>query len=97
MLAIQMEVARGVFSNESGLGSAPIAAAAAKPTFLVRQALISMTGAFLSTVVCTFTGLALAVTQVIGIIGPDGKALNGAPLTIAAFDSALPYIGGVLL
>jgi AGCS family alanine or glycine:cation symporter len=97
MLAIQMGVARGVFSNESGLGSAPIAAAAAKTDLPGRQALVSMTGAFLSTVVCTFTGLALAVTNVIGNIGPDGKALTGAPLTIAAFNSAIPYVGGVIV
>lgn len=94
MLAIQMGVARGVFSNESGLGSAPIAAAAAKTDLPGRQALISMTGAFLSTVVCTFTGLAIAVTHVIGTAGADGKTLNGAPLTIAAFNVAIPYIGG---
>lgn len=94
MIAIQMGVARGVFSNESGLGSAPIAAAAAKTDLPGRQALISMTGAFLSTVVCTFTGLAIAVTDVIGVIGPNGKALTGAPLTISAFNTALPYVGG---
>ena len=97
MLAIQMGVARGVFSNESGLGSAPIAAAAAKTDLPGRQALISMTGAFLSTVVCTFTGLAIAVTNVIGVIGSDGKVLNGAPLTISAFNSALPFIGGLIV
>src|SRR3984957_15103252 len=97
MLAIQMGVARGVFSNESGLGTAPIAAAAAKTDLPGRQALISMTGAFLSTVVCTFTGLAIAVTDVIGVITPDGKALNGAPLTISAFNSALPHVGGVIV
>lgn len=97
MLAIQMGVARGVFSNESGLGSAPIAAAAAKTDLPGRQALISMTGAFLSTVVCTFTGLAIAVTHVIGQYGPDGKALTGAPLTIVAFDSVLPYLGGIIV
>lgn len=93
MLAIQMGVARGVFSNESGLGSAPIAAAAAKTDLPGRQALVSMTGAFLSTVVCTFTGLAIAVTNVIGTEGSYGT-LTGAPLTIAAFNAALPYVGG---
>lgn len=90
MIAIQMGVARGVFSNESGLGSAPIAAAAAKTDMPGRQALISMTGAFLSTVVCTFTGLVLAVTHVLGTVGADGKVLNGAPMTVAAFESVLP-------
>lgn len=96
MMAIQMGVSRGVFSNESGLGTAPIAAAAAKTDMPGRQALISMTGAFLSTVVCTFTGLALAVTGVLGLKGSDGKVLNGAPLTIAAFSSAIPY-GGLIV
>lgn len=97
MLAIQMGVARGVFSNESGLGTSPIAAAAAKTDLPGRQALISMTGAFLSTVVCTFTGLAIAVTNVLGQMGPDGYVLNGVPLTIAAFDTALPYVGGLIV
>lgn len=97
MLAIQMGVARGVFSNESGLGSAPIAAAAAKTDVPGRQALISMTGAFLSTVVCTFTGLAIAVTQVLGKVGPNGEVLNGAPMTIVVFDSMIPYGGYIVL
>lgn len=96
MMAVQMGVARGVFSNESGLGSSPIAAAAAKTDLPGRQALISMTGAFLSTIVCTFTGLAIAVTNVLGELGPNGKLLNGAPLTIAAFDAVLPF-GGIIV
>ena len=97
MLAVQMGVARGVFSNESGLGSAPIAAAAAKTDLPGRQALVSMTGAFLSTVVCTFTGLAIAVTHVLGNTGADGRVLNGAPMTIAAFDSVLPFGGWIVV
>lgn len=96
MMAIQMGVSRGVFSNESGLGTAPIAAAAAKTDLPGRQALISMTGAFLSTVVCTFTGLAIAVTHVLGQLGPNGRILNGVPLTIAAFETALPHVGGII-
>ncbi|NGX46532.1 MAG: Amino-acid carrier protein AlsT [Chlamydiae bacterium] len=97
MFAVQMGVARGVFSNESGLGSAPIAAAAAKTDHPGRQALVSMTGAFISTVVCTFTGLVIAVTNVLGQTGPDGKVLNGAPMTIAAFDAALPHGGYIVV
>ena len=97
MLAVQMGVARGVFSNESGLGTAPIAAAAAKTDLPGRQALISMTGAFLSTVVCTFTGLAIAVTHVLGLVTADGRLVNGVPLTIAAFNTALPYVGGIIV
>lgn len=90
-IALQMGVARGVFSNESGLGTAPIAAAAAKTDLPGRQAIISMTGAFLSTVVCTFTGLVIAVTGVLGQTGADGKILNGASLTAAAFAAGIPY------
>lgn len=97
MMAVQMGVARGIFANESGLGSSPIAAAAAKTDLPGRQALISMTGAFLSTIVCTFTGLAIAVTHVLGGIGADGRVLNGAPLTIAAFDAAMPYGGWIVV
>ena len=97
MMAIQMGVSRGVFSNESGLGTAPIAAAAAKTDLPGRQALISMTGAFLSTVVCTFTGLAIAVTHILGQLGPSGRMLNGVPLTIAAFETALPHVGGLIV
>jgi AGCS family alanine or glycine:cation symporter len=97
MMAIQMGVARGVFSNESGLGTAPIAAAAAKTDTPGRQAMISMTGAFLSTVVCTFTGLVLAVTGILGTTDPGGVMLNGAPMTIAAFESVIPYGGWIVI
>ena len=63
MLAIQKGVSRGVFSNESGMGSAPIAAAAAKTNEPCEQALVSMTGTFIDTIiVCTMTGLVLIVT-----------------------------------
>ncbi len=97
MIAVQMGVSRGIFSNESGLGTAPIAAAAAKTDYPGRQALVSMTGAFLSTVVCTFTGLAIAVTHVLGEIGPDGRVLNGVPMTIAAFDAVIPGGGYIVV
>lgn len=96
IMAVQMGVARGVFSNESGLGSAPIAAAAAKTDLPGRQALIAMTGSFLSTIVCTFTGLVLGVTHILGVVGPDGKMLNGAPMTIAAFEQVIPH-GGLIV
>ncbi|MCH9610891.1 MAG: Amino-acid carrier protein AlsT [Chlamydiales bacterium] len=96
MMAIQMGVSRGVFSNESGLGSAPIAAAAAKTDYPGRQALVSMTGAFLSTIVCTFTGLAIAVTHLLGYIGADGKVVTGSSLTALAFDHGLPYGGFIV-
>ncbi|MEZ9564269.1 alanine/glycine:cation symporter family protein [Vibrio artabrorum] len=80
MLAIQSGIARGVFSNESGLGSAPIAAAAAKTDSCVRQGLISMTGTFFDTIIiCTMTGLALILT------GAWQTDLSGAAMTTHAF------------
>ncbi|MFC4076977.1 alanine/glycine:cation symporter family protein [Salinithrix halophila] len=86
---IKAGVSRGLFSNEAGLGSAPIAAAAAKTDLPGRQALVSMTGTFLDTiVVCTITGLSIVLT------GAYKEGLEGAPLTMAAFNSALPTIGG---
>ncbi|HSL38749.1 MAG TPA: sodium:alanine symporter family protein, partial [Desulforhopalus sp.] len=84
MLAIRMGVARGVFSNESGLGSAPIAAAAAKTKNPVTQALVSMTQTFLDTlIVCTMTGLVLIMT------GVWSNGMTGAALTTHAFESAM--------
>ena len=85
MLAIRMGVARGVFSNESGLGSAPIAAAAAQTKHPVSQALVSMTQTFIDTiVVCTMTGLVLILTDT----WSTGK--TGAELTTLAFQTAIP-------
>lgn len=92
MMAIRNGVARGVFSNESGLGSAPIAAAAAKTKWPAEQGLISMTGTFIDTIIiCTMTGLALVVT---GVWSGDAK---GAAMTQDAFTAALPGIGPVIL
>jgi AGCS family alanine or glycine:cation symporter len=83
--AIRFGVARGIFSNESGLGSAGIAAAAAQTREPVRQALVSMTQTFIDTlVVCTFTGLTILVT------GGWQQGLNGARLTQFAFHTGLP-------
>lgn len=92
--AIQNGVARGVFSNESGLGSAPIAAAAAKTKSCVRQGLISMTGTFFDTIViCTMTGLVLIST---GVWKGD---LKGAAMTNAAFMTGMPfpYVGQLIV
>lgn len=84
-IAMQRGIGRGIFSNESGLGSAPIAAAAAKTNSPVRQGLISMTGTFLDTIiVCTMTGIVIVLT------GSYGSGLEGAALTTAAFESGLP-------
>ena len=85
MMAIRFGVARGVFSNESGLGSAPIAAAAAQTKNPVTQALVSMTQTFIDTiVVCTMTGLVLILT------GLWSSGDTGAALTTKAFSAGMP-------
>lgn len=85
MLTIRMGVARGIFSNESGLGSAPIAAAAAQSKHPVSQALVSMTQTFIDTIiVCSMTGFAILVS------GEWTSGKNGAALTSASFAKALP-------
>lgn len=90
MRAMQEGVARSIFSNEAGMGISSIAAGAAKTDTPCRQALITMTGALLSTViVCTITGLVIAVTSVQGQISATGQALNGASLAIAAFNTSI--------
>ena len=95
-VAMQKGVARGVFSNEAGLGSAPIAAAAAQTNECVRQGLVTMTGTFIDTiVVCTMTGLSILVTGSLGIEG-----LEGASITARAFGVGLPWseqVGSVVL
>ncbi len=99
MMAIRYGVARGVFSNEAGLGSAPIAAAAAKTDHPGRQALVSMTGTFLDTIiVCSITGLVLALTGAWTYLDPvTGKGLTGASLTTHAFNTGLPGFGGYIV
>lgn len=97
MAAVQMGIVRGISSNEAGLGSAPIAAAAAKTDVPGRQALISMTGVFLSSfIVCTITVLVICVTGVFGSTDATGAVLNGAPLVIRAFESVLPFGGWIV-
>ncbi|MCI5689090.1 MAG: sodium:alanine symporter family protein [Emergencia sp.] len=86
MVAMQKGVARGIFSNEAGLGSAPIAAAAAQTKTSVRQGLISMTGTFIDTIViCTMTGTTLIIT------GATEQGLEGAECTAYAFGKGLPW------
>ncbi len=91
--AVRWGVARGVFSNESGLGSAPIAAAAAQTKSPVTQALVSMTQTFIDTiVVCSLTGFVILVS------GQWSSGLTGAELTTVAFQTALPgKIGGLIV
>ena len=92
MMAMQNGIARGVFSNESGLGSAPIAAAAAKTKEPAEQGLISMTGTFIDTIIiCSMTGLVLVLT------GAWHGDAAGAAMTGAAFTSLYGSIGGALL
>ena len=91
MLALRMGIARGIFSNEAGLGSAPIAHAAAETNSPVRQGTIAMLGTFIDTlVICTMTGLVLIVT------GVWSGEPQGAAMTLAAFTGALPY-GDIIL
>ena len=94
MMAARFGIARGLFSNESGMGSAPIVAAAAQTRNPVRQALVSSTGTFWDTVViCALTGLVL-VSSIIAY--PDISYSDGAALTKVAF-SKIPYVGAPLL
>lgn len=97
IMAVQMGVSRGLMTSEAGLGTASIAAAAAQTDVPGRQALVSMTGCFLATIVmCTLTGLVLGVTDILGKTGTDGKLLTGAAMTMAAFKSVLPWGGYIV-
>lgn len=85
-IAMQKGVARGIFSNEAGLGSAPIAAAAAQTKEPVRQGLVSMTGTFIDTIIiCTMTGLSIVVTGAWQVEG-----IEGVQVTTYAFQNGLP-------
>ncbi|MEM8728030.1 MAG: sodium:alanine symporter family protein [Chlamydiota bacterium] len=97
MMAIRMGVSRGVFSSEAGLGSSPIAAAAARTDMPARQALVSMCSVFITTgVVCTITGLVIAVSGILGEVGADGKMLDGSTMALKAFDRIIPYGGFIV-
>ncbi len=95
---VRMGVARGVFSNEAGLGSAPIAHAASKTNDPVRQGIIASLGSFIDTIiVCTMTALVILISPMVNI-GADGlmvvkDGLNGAALTTAAYNASLPGVG----
>ena len=85
-LSAQKGIARGIFSNEAGLGSAPIAASAAKTNEPVRQGLVSMMGTFIDTIiVCTMTGLVIVIS------GSHNKGLSGVDVTADAFSNGLPF------
>lgn len=97
MMAIRMGVSRGVFSSEAGLGSSPIAAAAAKTDTPGRQALVSMCSVFITTgIVCTVTGVVIALSGVLGTSGGNGQLLDGSALALRAFDSIIPYGGFIV-
>ena len=92
MFAMRNGIARGLFSNESGLGSAPIVAAAAKTKWPAEQGLISMTGTFIDTIIiCTMTGLTIIVS---GVWSGD---LNGAAMTQSAFTMVFPVLGNMAI
>ncbi len=91
LVAMQKGVARGIFSNDAGLGSAPIAAAAAQTKEPVRQGLVSMTGTFIDTIViCTLTGLSIVITGAWQVEG-----LEGVEVTTYAFQTGLPFSGRI--
>lgn len=96
-MGVQVGISRGLMTSEAGLGTASIAAAAAKTDLPGRQALVSMTGSFLATIVmCSVTALVLAVTGVLGIVDEVGNLVNGASLTVAAFESVITGGGYVV-
>ncbi len=102
--ALRFGVARGVFSNEAGLGSAPIAHAAAQTDNPVRQGSIAMLGTFIDTIIiCTITGIVIVASGAWQLCPPEvsecvaGQGLSGAPLTSAAFAAGLPSIGSYIV
>lgn len=99
MMALQKGVARGIFSNEAGLGSAPIAAAAAQTKECTRQGLVSSTGTFLdTTVICTMTGLCVVMTG--ANTWAEEQGVTGVAVTIRAFGAGLPWpniMGAIVL
>lgn len=96
--AARYGVARGVFSNEAGMGSAAITAASATTDSPVRQGYINMTGTFFDTIIiCTVTGLAICSSGVLGTVDSNGVLISGSALTIAAFKTVLGSSGAFLV
>ena len=100
---MQKGVARGIFSNEAGLGSAPIAAAAAQTKEPVRQGLVSMTGTFIDTIViCTMTGLSIVLTGAWQVEGIEGVQVttyafqHGLPISWTGFRICIDDLSGIL-
>ncbi len=95
---IILGIRRGAFSNEAGIGTAPMAHGAAKTNEPIREGLVAMLGPAIDTlVVCTLTALAILVTGVWKTAAVDGVSLSGVSLTAAAFDEAIPVYGHYLL
>ena len=98
MQSVRYGVARGVFSNEAGLGSAAITASSVTTDSHVNQGYINMCGTFIDTIiVCSITGLAIASTGVLGSVDASGNLISGADLTLMAFESTLGKIGSVVV
>ena len=99
LTAMRWGVARGVFSNEAGLGSAPIAAAAARTDHASRQGYVNMTGTFFDTmIICMLTGLVIASSGMLGTVDPDtGKLVSGVQLTILAFSTVFGAYGKLIV
>lgn len=98
LLALRVGVSRGLMTSEAGLGTASIAAAAAKTDLPGRQALVSMTGCFLATIImCSMTGLVLGVTGVFGQLDSSGNLLTGASMTMTAFESVVSGGGYIVM
>lgn len=96
--ALSQGVSIGIFANEAGLGSLAIASSAAATKYPARQGFMGISGVFVATmVICTITGLSLAVTDVLGTQDATGASLSGAALTIAAFNTVFPGFGNVVL
>ncbi|MDE6413775.1 MAG: amino acid carrier protein [Eubacterium sp.] len=98
MNSMRYGIARGVFSNEAGLGSAAISASSVSTDEHVSQGFINMCGTFIDTiVVCTITGLAIASSGVLGSVDEKGEFIQGANLTISAFSSVLGKAGAIII
>ncbi|MBM3191148.1 MAG: sodium:alanine symporter family protein [Chlamydiae bacterium] len=97
MQAIQSGMSRGVFSSEAGLGTSPIAAAAARTDTPSRHALVSMCSVFITTgIVCSITALTIVLTRVLGCQDSEGQLITGSTLVMQAFNRVIPW-GGIMV
>ena len=96
--AIQQGVSNGIFANEAGLGSLALAAGTADTQNPAKQGMLAICGVFVATMlICSITGLTIAVTQVLGTSAPDGTLLTGSALTITAFSKVIPGFGYIVV